>query len=287
MIDKVSVIIPFYTTNSVNLDIVIESVLNQTHQNLEIIIVDDQSPYPAESCISRFIESDKLKIVMNIDNKGGGISRNVGVENASGQYIAFLDHDDVWKPNKIKTQLEVYKNTFAKNFDRNVVVYSKCHVIDAGSRYTVPRIGKLETESVAEYLFCNKGLIQTSGIFLSRELALLCPFDDLKRHQDYQFCFSLEKCGAQFIMVDKPLYEFVQHPKKNDYLFSLWWLSKYNCYFSSASCLDFKKKVIIRSMVYHHGHLLKALKYSIENKVVIYTLICMIKYPLRKILRRN
>lgn len=97
----VSVVIPFY--NGVDwLNEAVGSVLEQTYSNYEIIVVNDGS----KENIDKFIEKYGDKIVyLYQKNKGAGVARNYGIENARGQYIAFLDSDDIWKKNKLEEQI--------------------------------------------------------------------------------------------------------------------------------------------------------------------------------------
>lgn len=98
----VSVIIPTYKRHE-KLNRALKSVVNQTYDNLEIIVVND---YPKED-IEKHIEVEDDRIVaINLDeNKGGSGARNVGIENASGEYIAFLDDDDEYLPEKVEKQV--------------------------------------------------------------------------------------------------------------------------------------------------------------------------------------
>jgi len=101
----VSVIIPTYNRAHV-LARSIQSVLNQTFQDFELIIVDDGSTDDTESLVNRF-SSKKIKYVRHQKNQGGSPARNTGIRLAKGDYIAFLDDDDEWMPEKLERQMEV------------------------------------------------------------------------------------------------------------------------------------------------------------------------------------
>lgn len=103
----ISVIIP--TFNSENfIRQTILSVLNQTYKNLEIIIVDDGSKDQTVSIINLFVQKDKrLKIFQTGPSGRPSVPRNKGVEKATGEYIAFLDSDDLWTKTKISRQVKV------------------------------------------------------------------------------------------------------------------------------------------------------------------------------------
>lgn len=100
-----SIIIPVYNTEK-HLENCINSVLNQTYDNFEICIIDDGSTDKSGSICDCFSEKDKRIKVTHISNKGVSNARNLGIQNASGDYIIFLDSDD-WIENNA---LEVYYN---------------------------------------------------------------------------------------------------------------------------------------------------------------------------------
>lgn len=95
---KVSVIIPLYNAEKY-IERTIKSVLSQTYDNLEIIIVDDESPDNSVNICEQFTDS-RIKIIHQ-KNRGLPGSRNTGIRHASGDYIAFIDADDIWLPEKL------------------------------------------------------------------------------------------------------------------------------------------------------------------------------------------
>lgn len=102
---KVSVIIPFYS-NFTWLNEAVESVLEQTMNNYEIILINDGSPEND----TEFLKAYENKIIyLKTTNRGAAAARNLGIENARGEYIAFLDSDDLWRPEKLELQLEYMK----------------------------------------------------------------------------------------------------------------------------------------------------------------------------------
>jgi glycosyltransferase involved in cell wall biosynthesis len=120
---KVSVIIPFFNRVDWTIEAV-KSVIRQTHKNLEIILVDDGSIEDLKE-LKKLIRSDKrILYYRNIKNSGVAKSRNLGVQKATGKFIAFLDSDDLFLPEKIKTQLifmvsngYVFSHTSYETFD--------------------------------------------------------------------------------------------------------------------------------------------------------------------------
>ena len=104
---QISVIIPIYN-DALYIQEAITSVLSQGIEKLEIIIIDDGSTDNFEEKIKGF-NDPRIRLIKQI-NSGASAARNNGIRHANGEYIAFLDADDIWAPNKLKLQLEVLIN---------------------------------------------------------------------------------------------------------------------------------------------------------------------------------
>jgi teichuronic acid biosynthesis glycosyltransferase TuaG len=106
MSELVSIITPTYNAEKF-IRATIESVQNQTYQNWEMILVDDASTDETVKIISDFAEKDsRIKLFKFEKNSGNGFARNIALEKAVGKYIAYLDADDLWFPNKLEKQIE-------------------------------------------------------------------------------------------------------------------------------------------------------------------------------------
>lgn len=107
----VSVIIPLYNAEKY-IEETMESILNQTYKNIEIVVVDDGSKDQSASIVKNIERKypEQIKYILQ-KNQGVSVARNTGIENASGEYISFLDSDDLWHPTKIEKQMEsMHKN---------------------------------------------------------------------------------------------------------------------------------------------------------------------------------
>ncbi|WP_299807091.1 glycosyltransferase family 2 protein [uncultured Shewanella sp.] len=271
----ISVVIPFFSKVSGRLKQSVMSALQQQGVNVEVIVVDDCSPLSAASELEG-LQDPRLRVIRHSKNSNGGIARNTGVDNANGKFIAFLDYDDVWYQDKLVKQLALHLKSL--NQYAHPVIYSKCRIVEGEHSFIRPRRAICSNESVGDYLFIHKEIIQTSGIFLSRETASLVKFDDLKRHQDYQYCLALESVGAEFVLLEDIAYDFVQVPKLNDYTFSLYWLKQYRGFLSDRAINSFKVLVILRSMVANR-HFAKAFKFTLENRIYRdFFKICLINF---------
>ena len=103
---KVSVITPMYNCEKF-ISETIESVLNQTYTNWEMIIIDDCSTDKSKQIVKQYIERDKrIRLIALNENSGAAVARNKGIEVSSGRFIAFLDGDDLWEPNKLEKQIQ-------------------------------------------------------------------------------------------------------------------------------------------------------------------------------------
>ena len=142
MKNKVSVVIPtFNSSNTVKRTI--ESVLNQTHENFEILITDDNSTDNTILIIKKYLKKhDNIKLFCLNVNQGAGYARNFSINKASGDYIAFLDSDDYWYPNKLEVQIQFMKK-------RKIhFTYSSYDVIDEVGK----KINKINAKPKIDYI---------------------------------------------------------------------------------------------------------------------------------------
>jgi glycosyltransferase involved in cell wall biosynthesis len=106
----VSVIVPFFNEKDYIKEC-LESVLNQTYRNIELILIDDGSTDNSFNVIKNFIKQDlRVKYFKKKNSKTVANPRNYGVKKAKGKFLAFLDADDIWKNNKLELQLKKIKN---------------------------------------------------------------------------------------------------------------------------------------------------------------------------------
>lgn len=114
----VSIVIPTYSRN-IALTRAIDSALAQTYKNYEIIVVDDNPPdskwrVSTEKIMLQYADNSVIRYIQNSKNLGGSGARNEGIKAARGEYIAFLDDDDEYMPEKVEKQLNCFLNTTQK-----------------------------------------------------------------------------------------------------------------------------------------------------------------------------
>ena len=106
----VSVIIPAYNAEPFIRD-TLDSVLSQTYQNIEVLVVDDGSRDNTTEIVENLAKNDLRIILLHQTNQGVAAARNLAIKNAKGEYIAPIDADDIWFPEKLERQMEVMLNS--------------------------------------------------------------------------------------------------------------------------------------------------------------------------------
>ncbi|MFM6395643.1 glycosyltransferase family 2 protein [Planktothrix sp.] len=172
----ISVVIPTYNAEK-TIEETIHSVLNQTVSDLELIVVNDGSTDSTLEIISKFTDP-RLK-VFSYPHSGANSARNRGLEQASGEYISFIDADDLWTPDKLELQLKVLQeNPEAK------VAYSWTDCIDESSQF-LRRGGHVTVNGdvylhllVANFLENGSNPLMRTGAFTTlRDMFIHCQID--------------------------------------------------------------------------------------------------------------
>ncbi|MBU2869209.1 glycosyltransferase family 2 protein [Colwellia sp. E2M01] len=118
----VSIITPSYKSKAIILETLL-SIEKQTYKDFEVLIVDDASPDGSADYIEQNLPDNRFKIIKLDKNVGAAEARNVAVRKATGKYIAFLDSDDLWHPNKLEKQIDfMQKNDIAFSFSAYEVI---------------------------------------------------------------------------------------------------------------------------------------------------------------------
>ena len=198
---SVSVITPIYNRSEF-LPAVIETLERQTLKDFELIIVDDGSSEGLANAVRRLQVSFSLRLVRLDLNLGAASARNAGIKAAQGRYVAFLDSDDSWHPDKLRRQLRQLESAP----DRHLLVSLTRQLVIGGRSYVAPRRMMIRGMSVGQYLFQSSGIIQSSMMFMPAELAKSVRFvDGARGHDDWSFALRLEAVGARFEMLPQAL----------------------------------------------------------------------------------
>ena len=176
----VSVIMPSHNSGS-TLETAVRSVLGQTYNDLELIIVDNGSVVSPK--LSDDILSDgRVRLIEYAEVLGAAEARNIGVSEARGDLIAYLDSDDYWAPDKLEKQIKVM-GRFRRNGKAPVIVFSGREIIDEDGNDTGHYIG---CDKVVDYgLLLKSNQINCSSVLLRKDYALKYPFPDGDFHEDY------------------------------------------------------------------------------------------------------
>ena len=192
----VSVIIPFYKKHQF-IEKSIDSVINQLFKNIEIIIIHDDPSDKNFSLIERIKKKDKrIKIIRNTKNLGAGISRNLGIAASKGEYIAFLDADDVWYPDKLTLQIDFMRS---KNIEFSHTSYE---IVNENGNILSERISPAQLEFNQLIKSCDIGL---SSVILKKTIIKNFEFPPLKTKEDYVLWLMLSKSGIKIYSLNKIL----------------------------------------------------------------------------------
>ena len=191
----VSIIIPYYKKKDYILGS-IKSVLNQTYQNFEIIIIYDDQDKTELSLIYEIQKLDnRIKVFVNDNNLGAGFSRNKGIRFSEGKYIAFLDADDFWKEEKLEKQI----NFMTKN---NILIsHTSYEILDKNNEFKSIRLSK--DQNFKNLLkSCDVGL---STVIINKILLNKNKFSNLKTKEDYTLWLYLAQEGHKFYALEDNL----------------------------------------------------------------------------------
>jgi len=198
---KVSVIIPTHNRAEF-LCSAITSVLNQTFQDFEIVIIDDASKDHTREVITNFNDA-RIKVIHNQVSKGAAGARNIGIKNTKCEYIAFLDDDDEWLPNKLQMQIDMLENNLIDIFG----VYTNIIEIDkiSGKILSTGILGNTKDPF-------QGNCIATSSLLLRREcFERVGLFDEnMPASSDYDMWIRILK-KFRFEYIDEPLVKYSIH----------------------------------------------------------------------------
>lgn len=233
---KVSVIIPVYKVEKY-LKQCVDSVLNQSYQNLEIILVDDGSPDRCPDICDEYQDKDKRVIVIHKENMGLSEARNTGIKIATGEYIIFLDSDDFWDDlyglERLISRLEAkkvdvlnfsYKKFYESSLEKKIQ-FEKIKSMDLRLNSKVEQLEYLTQMSL--YIACawNK-LIRTEiikeGIFFQKDML----------SEDIEWCARLLIKAKSFDFVNDPICCYRQREGSITHTFV------------RKSCIDLKDSII-------------------------------------------
>ena len=199
----VSVVIPTLNRPTLLLR-AIDSVLRQTHQKTEVIVVVDRPDQDTISAV-RSVSDPRIKVFVSPHRLTAAGARNAGVDHATGEWIAFLDDDDEWLPNKLERQIAFVSGPTP------ALVSCLSRVVTPTATYVWPPVIFDNSGPIDEYLFDRRslrgsGFTQTSAFLLPRWLFDEVRFNIESPHDDWEFVIRLSKqAGARIETVPEAL----------------------------------------------------------------------------------
>lgn len=196
---KYSVIIPCYNASN-TVVAALDSLVEQRREDFEVILIDDASEdvEVTADAVARYADKLDVRLIRNERNMNGAYSRNVGIQAARGQYVAFLDADDTWSPDRLRLADETL--TKQKDHDKPFIIYGRFELLrEHKSGVLLPLRGIRSHELVADYVFAAGQHMQTSTFVCPTAVARRVMFDDrLTRHQDSDFMMRAQAAGIDF-----------------------------------------------------------------------------------------
>ncbi|MCC5929241.1 MAG: glycosyltransferase family 2 protein [Cyclobacteriaceae bacterium] len=186
----ISIVIPVYN-RPVELKRAISSVLSQTYQIFEVIIIDDCSTYDLRKVIEVF-KDERLVYHKLSEKRNANVARNLGAKLAKGTYIAFLDSDDEWMPFHLERRIQKIQEWRCDGIFGSAKIFH-----NEFTTYRISRKLKIN-ESFINYLLSDGFAQTTSFFFKNSALKNIFWNEELKRHQDYDFIVRLSESYKLF-----------------------------------------------------------------------------------------
>lgn len=197
----VSVVVPTFNRPVLLLE-TLKSILAQTHRELDVIVVDNHSNYNVCTTVKSLGDS-RIRL-FQIHNGGYiGASRNLGIEKSRGLYVAFCDDDDLWEPNKVRAQLDVF------NPERHAVV-ATASVYVGDIRYFPRRPSSLRNEASFEDLLME-GTPALSSLLLLKSKAQFAVANPFQHVEDFDLLLRLTRDGKTVRILPSPLVRYRVH----------------------------------------------------------------------------
>lgn len=201
----VSVVMPAYNAERY-IEEAIRSVQSQTIQDFELIVINDCSKDSTESIVRRLQKEDfRIHLISNTINLGVAQSRNKGFETSKGKYVALLDSDDLWYPEKLKKQIDILESTNAD------LVFCSYGIINEDGKkccndFIVPKCATLK-------IMLAKSVISCSTAIMRQEITDKYHFSNEYYHEDYVYWIKLLQDGIVAKGTEEVLAEYRQVAK--------------------------------------------------------------------------
>lgn len=195
----ISVVIPAFKCEAY-LPFALDSVLQQTLAVHEVLVIDDASPDGTGDLVRAYARRDaRIQLLVNEHNLGVAASRNRGVASARGEWIAFLDADDIWAADKLACQMRLLMETQAD------LCYTGYRQISHEGAF-IKVIHVPDTVTYRQLLYGN--VIGTSSVVIKKAWMDKHPMEREDLHEDYIAWLSILRAGAKAVGIDRPLWDY-------------------------------------------------------------------------------
>lgn len=187
----VSIIMPSYNTERY-IGNSIRSVIQQSYSNWELIIIDDCSTDHTDAVVNQFLSDKRIRYLKNNENSGAAISRNRGLKAARGQWIAFLDSDDLWMPKKLEKQIR-----FMEEHDYRFTYTNYIEIDEADRKNGVMITGPKRITKQGMFCYCWPGCLTV--MYNAKKVGLI-QIENIKKNNDYAMWLKVIRKEACYLL---------------------------------------------------------------------------------------
>lgn len=253
--DLISVIVPVYNVEKY-LNRCVDSIINQTYSNLEIILIDDGSTDTSGQICDEYKEKDERVYVIHQINGGLSVARNTGIDNANGNYLTFVDSDDLIHPQYIETLYKVIKKDNSDIVIADYERFDEFNKIDLeindGTKYESNLLSNNEILTSFIQLKNNSRFVSSCWKLFKKEVIGNIRFPKGRLFEDeftvYKFIYNANKIS----IIDKILYFYYVNPKSitNNLNYNKMFdhfdaMFEQSCFFEKNKLNDLYKKSIL------------------------------------------
>jgi len=224
--NKIDIILPNFNSSGYIKE-TIKSIIDQTFKNWKLIIVDDCSDKKTRTLLKKFSKNKRIKIYWLKKNKGAGYCRNYAIKKSKSPYLAFIDSDDIWKKDKLETQLRFMENNnYLFTFTNYETFGKKIKFISPAKEYDFKK-------------FVNDTSICTSTMIIKKNILKNIKFINSEICEDYFFkCKILKICNAYCLDDYLTKYRIRKNSLQSSSLKNFYWIWKINREYNKFNFLE-------------------------------------------------
>ncbi|NML12856.1 glycosyltransferase family 2 protein [Sphingobium sp. AR-3-1] len=197
----VSVIVPHFNRQDLIVP-TLESLNAQSFVDWELIVVDDASLEDPTALVQTTVPG--ARVILQPENRGPAAARNAGIDAARGRFVAFLDSDDHWEPEKLERQIT---SVLAAPNPDAIFCAVRTRVVDAEGRERVRPSRPVQAgEKFADFLYVSGEFAQSSSMLLTQRVAAKVRFrEDLRQYEDHMFFIECGNAGLTYLLIEESL----------------------------------------------------------------------------------